>query len=140
VLEDLGLATAIERLCEEFQTVHGVPVGLAMGFDPSRRFSPHVELCAFRVVQESLTNAAKHAAAARVDVRLEVEDRTLKLSVTDDGRGFSVDEAVGDSFGLNGMRERVGLLDGRFEISSRSGGGTTIRAELPVALAAADRP
>lgn len=132
VLEDLGPATAIERLCEDFQTMHGVHVELAMAIEPSRRFSPQLELCVFRVIQESLTNAAKHAGAKRVEVNLECDERAMHLRVRDDGRGFDVDRSGGAWFGLIGMRERVEMLHGWFEVRSAPGAGTTIRAELPL--------
>lgn len=131
VLEDLGLATAVERLCEDFQSVHGVPVELAMAIESSRRFTPQLELCVFRVVQESLTNAAKHAAAKRMVVNLECHRHTIRLSVSDDGKGFDVDGPTRAWFGLIGMRERVEMLHGELEVRSAPGCGTTIRAELP---------
>jgi len=132
VLEDLGLVTAIERLGEEFQSVNGVPVELALSIDPSTRFAQQVELCVFRVVQESLTNAAKHAGAQRLRVRLAASNAMISVLVADDGHGFDPDETMGSSFGLNGMRERVELFGGRFEVKSKPGGGTTILAEVPV--------
>lgn len=133
VLEDLGLATAIERLCEDFQSTHGVHVELAIGIEPSRRFSPRLELCMYRVIQESLNNAAKHSGAQRVDVTIECDDRTVCLRVRDDGRGFDAAGSTGAWFGLIGMRERVEMLRGLFEVRSAPGAGTTIRAELPLA-------
>lgn len=132
VLDDLGLATAIERLCEDFQSAHGVPVDLSMSIDPSRRFAPPLELCIFRVIQESLTNTAKHAAARRVAVHLEGDDREIRLSVRDDGKGFDPDGPTDAWFGLIGMRERIEMLGGVFEIQSAPGTGTSIRATLPV--------
>lgn len=132
VLEDLGLATAVERLCEDAQSMHGAIVEPATTFPPSRRFSPPVELCVFRVIQESLTNAARHSGAGRIEVRLEADDRAIRLSVRDDGRGFDLDGPSGDWFGLIGMRERVESLRGRFDVRSAPGAGTTISAELPL--------
>lgn len=137
VLEDLGLATAVERLCEDFMSVHGVPVDLTMTLDPSRRFSAQVELCAFRVVQEALNNASKHAAAGRLVVRLEASGRALRLEVADDGRGFDANGPTGTWFGLIGMRERVELQGGTFEVRSVPGSGTTIRAVIPATEPAA---
>jgi len=131
VLEDLGLGVAIERLCEDFQIVYGVPVDFTMSIEPAQRFAPPVELCIFRVVQESLNNAAKHAAATRVTVDVEADEASIRLSVTDDGLGFDVGGPTATWFGLIGMRERVELLAGTFDVRSSPGAGTTIRAQLP---------
>ncbi len=140
VLEDLGPAIAIERLCEEFESVYGVPVELTMAVESSRRFSPQAELCMFRVVQEALTNVAKHAAAKRVVVRVEGGERAIRLNVTDDGQGFDIDGPPGTWFGLSGMRERVEMLGGTFEARSAPGAGTTIHAEIPVMPTATGGP
>jgi len=95
----------------------------------------------YRLVQESLTNIARHAQASNVEMSLIEEDERLYLEVRDDGRGF--DKAVvgaaareaGSSLGLRSMRERVELLGGTFEIRTKVGGGTRIGACLPVSVA-----
>jgi signal transduction histidine kinase len=84
----------------------------------------------FRLVQEALTNAAKHADAEHVRVCVEERGETLVVEVTDDGSGFERD-AVERGFGLIGMEERVALVDGRLTVESTVGSGTTVRAELP---------
>lgn len=132
VLEDLGLIPAVERVCEEFRSVNGLPVELELGLSPGDRFSAQVEMCVFRVLQESLSNAARHAAPRSVRVELCRSAAGLDLVVTDDGRGFAITERAGSSFGLHGMRERVELLDGRCEITSAPGRGTTIHAAIPL--------
>jgi len=131
VLDDLGLVPAVQRVCEEFESLHRVPTELVIDIDPSLRFPAPVELCVYRILQESLTNAARHGGPAQIRVRLEGGKGGVSLTVSDDGRGFFLNEKVGLSFGLNGMRERVETLDGRFEIRSAPGEGTTIRIDLP---------
>ena len=85
----------------------------------------------YRIVQEALTNAAKHGKAKRAIVEVHEDDTDIRLRVRDDGEGF--DPSVhSDGFGLLGMQERVQLLDGTFEIDSSPGQGTTIEARFPV--------
>lgn len=131
VLDDLGLVPAVERLCREFEELHDTPVQASIDLDATSRFSPQLEMCIFRVLQESLTNATRHAGTCRVSVSLSHRAGHLRLEVIDDGRGFQPGDAAGTSFGLHGMRERVELLDGRFRITSQPGKGTAIRVELP---------
>jgi signal transduction histidine kinase len=98
--------------------------------------SPGLSLCAYRVVQEALTNAIKHAGASCAQVVLRWSDDALELSVSDDGRGDFVDQssrAVG-GHGILGMRERIALHGGTVEVGSASGGGFAVRASIPLSL------
>jgi len=98
------------------------------------RLPPAVETALFRAVQEALTNVAKHADADRVDIVLKFGPEALEIRVEDDGRGFDVPEALrneGAGLGLQGMRERMALLDGTLEIASRPGGGTRLSLRVP---------
>jgi signal transduction histidine kinase len=92
-----------------------------------------VDLCAYRIVQEGLTNALKHAGPARAEVHLRYAPRGLDVEVRDDGRGASQVNGDGAGHGLIGMRERVALYGGVLETGSREGGGFEIRAHLPLA-------
>ena len=132
VLEDLGLIPAVERLCEETETNHGLRVDLAAELEPERRFPAAVEMCIFRTLQESLTNCARHAEASHVYVRLWQSAGNLTLTVRDDGKGFDPSERHRTSFGLHGMRERVEFLDGRYDIRSARAKGTETRVDLPL--------
>ena len=85
----------------------------------------------YRLVQETLTNTMKHANAERVELTLKAIGGEVRLSVSDDGSGFLLDQSAG-GFGLIGMRERVELVGGRLEVESSPGGGTVVRARLPV--------
>jgi PAS domain S-box-containing protein len=102
-----------------------------------RRFSPEIETGAYRIVQEALTNVARHADVRHVTVQLSATEETLKIYVVDQGNGFDADEALaaGISTGLSGMRERATLLGGVFLISSSPDAGTTIEVELPLLIA-----
>ena len=86
----------------------------------------------YRVLQEALTNVAKHAGARRVRVRLVRDDTTVELRVQDDGNGFEPGAVARRGLGLQGMQERAALLGGAVQIASARGQGTTITARFPV--------
>jgi signal transduction histidine kinase len=99
------------------------------------RLEPDVEIAIYRTVQESLTNAAKHAGARTVDVVVVERGAEVEITVRDDGTGFAVDAPTA-GFGLTGMRERISLAGGRLEIIS-SGHGTAVLASVPSVRATA---
>lgn len=132
VLEDLGLRPAIERICEEFRGTGGPVIDLQITLNNDRRFPPALETAVFRVVQESMTNAVRHAAATRIRVQLEARPGELVVRVEDDGKGIEPDR-LEQSFGLAGIRERVESHDGRLDVRSISTLGTTILAMFPLA-------
>ena len=133
MLDDLGLLPALFWHLERYSTQTGVRVDFRhSGLD--RRLPPQVETAAFRIVQEALTNVARHAAALEARVRIRVERRVLHLRIEDDGRGFDPERAMsGPSSGLTGMRERARLLKGRLSIETSPGSGTRLAADLPLA-------
>jgi signal transduction histidine kinase len=135
-LDELGLEPAVEALVERTRATSGIEIELRMDLaDRARgtgRLDPDLESAAYRLIQESLTNAAKHAGAARVLVELAQDGEALKVLVRDDGAGFESGKVSG-GFGLIGMRERVALVGGRLAIESSPGTGTSVQAELPVA-------
>lgn len=135
VLEDFGLPAAVERLCEEFQAAHGVRVELSQDVRADRRYAPEIEATAYRLVQESLTNVARHAGASRVEVSMREDGGVLVLAVRDNGKGIdgaALSESVkGRSLGLRSMRERAELLGGSFAIGHAGESGTTVEARLP---------
>jgi signal transduction histidine kinase len=136
LLDEVGLAPAIRAHLERGETPAGMRIDLdTAGLD--ERLPAEVETAAFRVVQESLTNIVRHAAASRVEISVRREDHLLHLRVRDDGRGFDVAEtrraaARGAHIGVVGMTERVKGLGGMLEVRSQPGQGTEVRATLPV--------
>jgi signal transduction histidine kinase len=143
-LDQLGVVPALEALVERAAVLSGVEVTLdtdlraAKGDRPSR-LAPAVETTIYRVVQEALTNVAKHADASHVTVTVVERGGVVEIAVTDDGRGFSREEGA-EGFGLIGMRERVRLAGGRHEIETDPGRGTTVHAWIPAARDAGTRP
>ncbi len=129
LLDDLGLAAALDWLCRQQAERSGIGIQLAVS--PLPTFSTELATAVYRVVQEAITNALKHASAHRIDVALTLENDRLDLLVADDGCGFdSNDIAVG--VGLPGMRERVETLGGGFDQDSQPGAGTRILATFPL--------
>jgi signal transduction histidine kinase len=117
----------------------GLPVELVVEGDP-RPLAPGVDLSAYRIVQEALTNTIKHAGPAHASVRLCYGADTLELVISDDGRGADCDEAerngTAAGHGIVGMRERVSLFGGDIQVGNRPGGGFTVRATLPLDVTA----
>jgi signal transduction histidine kinase len=122
----------IDSLIEQVRAA-GLPVDVIIDGEP-KRLSPGVDLAAYRVVQEALTNTLKHAGAARAQVSIRYAPAALELAVTNSG-GVRVDGRGGH--GLIGLRERVALYGGEFEAGPRPGGGYSVRASLPLDTAAA---
>jgi signal transduction histidine kinase len=131
VLDDFGLDAALERLASAF----GEQTGILVHFESNlgdTRLPEDVETALYRIVQEALTNVVKHAQAQTVRVVLSRTADSAIAVVEDDGRGFNPASVRPDGFGVEGMRERVALLDGRLRVESRFRGGTTIAAEVPL--------
>jgi two-component system, NarL family, sensor histidine kinase DevS len=130
-LDDFGLVPALERLGEAFSEQTGIAVDVQPNLD-SARLPPEIETALYRIVQEALTNVAKHSGASRVSVVVTRREGLVTAVVEDDGKGFGAGGGEGEGLGLVGMKERVGLLDGRLAIESTEGAGTTVVAEVPV--------
>ncbi|MFE0258229.1 sensor histidine kinase [Streptomyces sp. NPDC059010] len=130
-----GLAR-LDEMAERIRS-GGVPVTLTVEGTP-RPLAPGVELCAYRVVQEALTNVLKHAPGASAEVRLRYEPRQVIVSVTDDGEGvIPARVRTGGGHGLIGMRERAKLYGGQISVGPRDGGGFAVRLTLPTSARAA---
>jgi PAS domain S-box-containing protein len=133
MLDDLGLLPALLWYIERYTTQTGVHVILKQtGIE--RRFAPEIEIAVYRIVQEALTNVARHAGVAEVTVRLWVSQTTLNIQIEDQGAGFSPEAVLASatSSGLSGMNERTLLLGGVFEIESAPGQGSRLMVELPM--------
>jgi two-component system sensor histidine kinase UhpB len=132
VLDDVGLVAALRRLVGDHIERNGITVELRLvGLDDDTRLPSELETVVYRVVQEALTNVARHAVASRADVELSVEGHGVQATVVDDGVGFTVGDDLLASLGLAGMRERASLVGGRLDIISGPGEGTTIVLEVP---------
>jgi len=136
MLDDLGLLSALTALFERYTHHTNVRVIFKhAGLDKRRRFAPEIEIVAYRVTQEALTNVARHAGADQVQVTVCVTNETLMAQIRDEGNGFDPDSilATGCSSGLSGMSERALSVGGHLSIKSSPGRGTCIAAELPLA-------
>jgi signal transduction histidine kinase len=135
LLEQRGLLAAVRELCARAERELGVEATVGAG--PVGPLPEDVETLAYRVVQEALTNIAKHAAATHITVRVEERAGSLEVEVADDGRGFDAGDLReflrNDKFGLASMRERAELAGGTLTLRSEPGAGTTVHAEIPCA-------
>jgi signal transduction histidine kinase len=130
-LDDFGLEAALERLAESFAEQTGLAVDFVARLG-DEQLHAEVATALYRIVQEGLTNVAKHAQARTVSVLLTRKNGRVALVIEDDGRGFDPDSPA-DGFGLQGMRERVDLLGGSLQVESRAGAGTTLAVEVTAA-------
>ncbi len=134
-IDDLGLLPTLEALTTRMSQDNHVEAHLEVKGE-RRRLSPEVELVLFRIAQEALTNVRKHSGATRVSTTVEFGDSVVRVTVADNGRGFTVPERTGDlvetgKLGLTGMFERAHLAGGTVSVHSQPGQGTTVVAEIP---------
>jgi signal transduction histidine kinase len=139
-LDDLGLIPALQGLIERVSKRNGIAIVLA---NPSPgRLPAGVETTIYRFVQESLTNAAKHAKASRVEIRLRQDKHEVRCSVRDNGAGFDMNEVLSrkgsGGLGLVGIRERVECAAGTVAIHSLPGMGTELSVTIPLGVQIAD--
>jgi signal transduction histidine kinase len=135
VLDDLGLVAALHKLARESSKGTGIDIDVNAGA-LTTRLSPSVESVLYRVAQEAVRNATRHAAPRHVWLTLHADDASARLEVHDDGRGFdlaAVDaKGTAGGMGLLSMRERVALVDGTLEIKTAPKNGTTVVATIPL--------
>lgn len=137
ILDDLGLCAAAEWLAERTQERTGQPCTLRLEGKEPAGLDGEVSIAAFRVLQESLTNAARHASARRIEVSLSFQAGAVELSICDDGVGIGAADGHSSGMGLLGMRERARALGGTLRVLPREGGGTRVHCVLPVSQGAA---
>src|SRR5213595_875888 len=131
VLDRLGLVPALQFLAENVGRRAGVAI--AVSGELGARLAPTVEITLYRIAQEALNNVIKHARASTAHVELRQTTERVSCTVRDDGVGFAADRLEGGTgLGLVGIRERLGALGGSVHIASQPGGGTTLRAEIPL--------
>lgn len=136
LLDHRGLVPAIAWYGDKRLKPLGIELHLETNLE--ERLPPLMETCLFRIVQESMTNVIRHAQATQVVVRLMRQDNYIAVRLSDNGSGFDVNtvavpDEAGKGFGLQGMRERVSILAGEFDIQSNPGCGTTITIRVPLA-------
>jgi len=136
ILDDLGLVAALEWMTEDMVKSQGIDAyAEVMGVEQT--LPVETQLLLFRIVQEALNNIRTHAEASRVVVKLEFGDNRIKMTVSDNGKGFELPERMGDlasvgKLGLAGMQERARLLGGSLKVESELGKGTRVAVEAPV--------
>jgi signal transduction histidine kinase len=135
ILDDLGLLPALQGLAHRVAERTGLSIHMDSAL--KGRLAPAVETALYRIMQEGLTNIAKHAAATHVDLQLWRDDERVHGLLRDDGRGFAVEPMMGQTrprgLGLLGIQERLEALGGTLQISSAPGQGTTLQITLPAA-------
>ena len=136
ILDDLGLVPTLRRYLQSHSEKHGIDATISVSGD-ERRLPPHVEVTAFRIIQEALDNVTEHANARRAQVALTFLDDGLSLTIEDDGNGFEVEQVLsgedGERFrGLARMQQRADMLKGDLRVQSAPGKGTKVLARLPL--------
>ena len=134
MLDDLGLKPALEWQTKLFHGQTGIAVELDLAL-PENRLNADLETTVFRMVQEALTNVARHSGAHAAVVTVTADERALQVEIADRGRGFDAAAALArrDSLGLAGLAERIHLAGGALDIVSRAGQGTRLHAEFSLA-------
>lgn len=134
-LDTLGLAATLENLVRDWQRRHPSVV-LSLQQDVSADLGPSIALAIYRVVQEGLINALRHAQASRVDINVQSDVDRIVVSVEDDGVGLPPEWSRPGHFGLRGLAERVQHLGGTFTVCTRPSSGVRLNAEIPLAVSA----
>jgi len=135
-LEDLGLTAALEMLAKEAGNEDGQPVHFSVRGEP-QRMTPEVELALYRMAQEALNNASRHANAQSVDLELSFEPHQVRMSIWDNGVGFEVPQMLDEfarkgHYGLLGLTERAELINAELKVESLPGNGTRVEVAVPL--------
>jgi two-component system, NarL family, sensor histidine kinase DegS len=132
MLDDLGLFPTIKRYADTFKEQAGMEVSVSIT-GQERRLESYIEVMIFRALQELLGNAARHSQGSQVKVNIDLGDNSIRVTVDDNGKGFSVENLnQGNSLGLNLIRDRVEILGGTFDIDSVIGKGSRVTLSIPV--------
>lgn len=129
-LDDLGLIPTIKKHVSTISEYNKTEIELKI-LGRERRLKPDYEVAIFRLIQEGLQNAIKHANATLIKVLIELRDEQISIIIKDDGTGFDIEQKKEKSFGILGMRERVDILNGQFNIDSKIGSGTKVTIVVP---------
>jgi signal transduction histidine kinase len=131
-LDEFGLVPALKDLSGSLEEQGGPTIELDLDLPAGKRFPAKLETAVFRITQEALTNVVKHAEAKAVHIIFACRERSVVLTIEDDGRGFSPAQVAGGGLGLLGMRERVASVNGALDIESKRGAGTRLMVEIPL--------
>jgi PAS domain S-box-containing protein len=131
-ISDFGLSVALEEFCEEFEKARGVKVSFE-GLQDDADLNHEESSCLYRIAQESMRNAADHGRASQVRITLKIMGEQLQMRVQDNGIGFDLNQSKDDrGLGIISMKERVRLVNGTLQLSSKPGHGTTVIASIPL--------
>lgn len=133
-LDDLGLIPTLKKYLSTIENYKGSPVITYRHLGEERRLPTNYEIALFRLIQESVQNALKHAKATEIQVKSELRKNSFIATVKDNGTGFDVRSIREGAFGIVGMRERVSLLNGEISIHSKRGAGTLVIIQIPMQL------
>jgi PAS domain S-box-containing protein len=136
ILDDLGLIAALEWMAEDLEKNYGIDTKVEVA-GIKRSFPDEVQVLLFRIAQEAMSNIRRHAGASKAEVKLESGPDSIKMTISDDGKGFKLPDQVNElartgRLGIVGMSERARLLGGNLTIKSKSGKGTRVFAEIPL--------
>ncbi|CRK81382.1 sensor histidine kinase [Neobacillus massiliamazoniensis] len=131
-LDDLGLVPTLRKYLQTIEEYHKHSKITFISIGEEKRLPAKYEVALFRMIQESVQNALKHANACEIKVNLEMTTTSINVTIKDNGVGFDIAQKKKDSFGIIGMRERVHLLDGEISIASKIGNGTTVSIIVPL--------
>lgn len=130
-LDDLGLIPTLKKYLQTIEEYHKTTITFTYTGEV-KRLSNRFEVAVFRLVQEAVQNALKHAEATTIQVKMELKQNSLLIVVKDDGKGFNPNEKKEKAFGLMGMRERIEWLEGKLHIYSQFGRGTIVTMHIPL--------
>jgi signal transduction histidine kinase len=133
LLDEYGLDAALGWHAEEFSQRTGIRASVSdAAAEVTKKLRPVAAVALFRIAQEALNNVVKHAHAKSVRVEISAEEGALVLEVRDDGEGFDASAAPRGRWGMTTMRERAEAAGGSFELQSKPGAGTVVRARVPL--------
>ncbi|MGD6902931.1 sensor histidine kinase [Bacillus infantis] len=130
-LDDLGLVPTLRKYLQTIEEYHNTVKIYFSNVGDEKRLPPKYEVALFRLVQESVQNALKHAEAKEIKVKLEIRNDSISVVIRDDGKGFDTGQKKPESFGMIGMRERVELLEGQISFDSKINAGTIVLIQVP---------
>jgi two-component system, NarL family, sensor histidine kinase DegS len=133
-LDDLGLVPTLKKYLQTIEEYHKTTRIQFTNIGEDKRLPSKYEVALFRMTQESVQNALKHAQATIIQVKLEIKCDHVMVVIKDDGKGFDINEKKPESFGLLGIKERVELLEGELSIHSKIGTGTLVIIQIPLNL------